>query len=157
MPRRRSVTDDTFSRELLHAFRSVRLHEGDWESQLDIIGNAAMRIGNGKLPVTRLTRSLRIGTRRLYQWFEEAGVQVTSSIGRPRVPDRKLIAQRVRELREVRGIQCGYGHAAEFIALPGQCHPYYAVYLMFHRMGRQSDRPRRIHTHRFVAKYIDYL
>jgi transposase InsO family protein len=64
MARRSSVTHDTFSHELLHAFRSVRFHEGDWEPQLDIIRNAAMLIENSALPVASLTRSLRIETRR---------------------------------------------------------------------------------------------
>jgi hypothetical protein len=86
MARRRSGTDDTFSHELLHAFRSVRFHHDNWETELDIIRNAAMLIENGTLPVTSLTRSLRIGTRRLHQRFEEAGVQVTISIGRPQFP-----------------------------------------------------------------------
>jgi hypothetical protein len=44
--RRSSVADDTFSHELLHAFRSVRFHAGDWEPQLDIIRDAGMLIEN---------------------------------------------------------------------------------------------------------------
>jgi transposase InsO family protein len=148
---------DSFSHELLHAFRSVGFHEADWEPQLDIMRNAAMLIENGTLPGTSLTRSLRMGTRRLYQWFEEAGVQVTISIGGPPVPDRNLIAERVRELREGPGIRCGYRHTAESIALPGQRPHYHAVYQILHRLGRQPDRPRRVHTHMFVAKYIAYM
>jgi hypothetical protein len=121
------------------SFRSVRFHEGDWALQLDIIRNAAMLIENGTLPVTSLTRSLRMGTRRLYQWFKDAGVQVTTSIGSPTVPDRVLIAERVRELREVSGIQCGHRHTAESIALPGQRPPYHTVYLILHCWERQPD------------------
>jgi hypothetical protein len=137
MVRRTPVTDDSFSREVFLAFRSVRFHHGDWELQLDIIRRDALLIENGTLPVTNLTLSLRIDTRRLYQSFEQADVEVTTSLGRPPVPDRNLIAERVRELREVRGTWCGYRHAAESIALPGQRAPYHAVYLILHSLGRQ--------------------
>jgi hypothetical protein len=80
-----------------------------------------------------------------------------TSPGRSSTPDRDLNAQRIRELGQVRGIQCGYRHTAESMALPGQSPPYHAVYAILHLVTVPVDRPVRIHDHRFVAKYVNYL
>jgi transposase InsO family protein len=60
-------------------------------------------------------------------------------------------------LRQVRGIRCGYRHTAESIALPGEAPPYEAVYRILYPLDARPARLPRVHNHRFVARYVDYL
>jgi hypothetical protein len=73
------------------------------------------------------------------------------------LPDRHLIGERVRQFRGVRGIHCRYRHTAQSIALPGQPPPHHTVSQILHPLPRPVDRPPRVHNHRFVARYVDYL
>jgi transposase InsO family protein len=84
-------------------------------------------------------------------------VPLRPSRGRPRTPGLDFIAQRVHEFREARGIRCGYRHTAESIALPGEAPRYEAVYRLLHPLDARPARLPRVHTRRFVARYVDYL
>jgi hypothetical protein len=130
---------------------------GDQDAVIFETRSIADQISTRMLSVSKLARSLRIGTPRLYQWLAEAGCPLVTSIGRFPLPDRHLLEERVRQCREVRGIHCGSHDTAQSIALPGQSPPSHTVYEMLHRLPRPVDRPPCVHNHRFVARYVDYL
>jgi hypothetical protein len=139
MARQRAVADDSVSRDLLAASRTIRPMHRDQDAALFEIRHIADQINTRTLPVSKLARSLRIGTPRLYQWFAVVGGPLIARIGRFPLPDRHLIEERVRQFQEVWGIHCGYRHTAQSLALPGQPPPYHTVYQILHSLPRPVD------------------
>jgi hypothetical protein len=147
---------DQFTALLLsHAFRTQFGQNGDREESILQVRRVADQITDRRTAVGDLAETLQIGTRRLRGWFRDAVIPPMPSPGILSRPDRDLIELRVRELREVGGIQCGSRHTAESIALPGQSPPSKAVYQILHPTRAPVNRLVRAHDHRFVAKYVD--
>jgi hypothetical protein len=124
---------------------------------LDSIRSIANLITIHQSGLSALAHSLGIGTTRSHPWFADAVVPLRPSRGRPRTPGLDFITQRVHEFRDVRGIRCGYRHIAESIASPREAPPYEAVYRPLYPLDARPPRLPRVHTHRFVARYVDYL
>jgi hypothetical protein len=118
---------------------------------LNDIKSIAHQIADRRIPVKALAESLGIGTTTLHRWFNDVGIKLVTSPGRPPNPDILLIRQRVHYSRYTLGIWAGYKHAAESIALPGEPPPYHVVYEILRPVEPQPEKPVRQHDHRFVA------
>jgi hypothetical protein len=157
MGRRTPFANQSMVLLLSRAFRILREHNGDEKEARSQLRHIADQIAAKRIAVGDLAEALQIGTRRLHGSFSDAGISLMTAPGTLPMPDCHLIELRVRELREIEGIEFGYRHTAECITLPGQSLPYNVVYQILHPLRAPMNGRLRVPDAMFVAKCVDHL
>jgi hypothetical protein len=104
---KKTIQEPRYCPTLSDAFQRLRSPNSDQEMPLNDIKFIANQFAERRIPVKALAESLGIGTTTLTRWFNDVGIKLVTSPGRPPNPDILLMRQRVHYFRWTSGIWDG--------------------------------------------------
>jgi hypothetical protein len=148
----------TIATNLIKAFNILK-SDSFPEHQLarDYIAAVQRSIMRHQLPFEILLTRMHCGRKTLKLHFERANFPIKTKSGPLCRSNREEIERRLEFLRNGLGLDVGYKRAAESIVHPGQDPPYGPVYSLMCHPEPKPEKLTNLHTHRFHAKYVDYL